>query len=94
MSFVKNSHTYLLQGIKANHPTIMSSHHIENLLKKGHVNIITQLHVLQLCETSSLDTPSEMQQVLDTYNLEVNLPIGLPPSHWEHDHNIPLILGI
>ena len=34
-----------------------------------------------------------MKQVLDTYSLMFDLPIGLPPSHGEHDHNIPLIPG-
>ena len=35
-----------------------------------------------------------MKQVLDTYSLVFDLPIGLPPSHGEHDHSIPLIPGI
>ena len=34
-----------------------------------------------------------MQKVLDTYSSVFDLPTGLPPSHGEHDHSIPLILG-
>ena len=34
-----------------------------------------------------------MQQVLDTYSLVFDLPIGLPPSRGEHDHSSPLIPG-
>ena len=58
MSFVKDSHTYLLRGIKANPPEIIISHRMEKLLKKGHVGIISQLNALQLCETLDLDPPS------------------------------------
>ena len=63
MSFVKDSHTYLLQGIKANPPEIISSHRMEKLLKKGHVGIIAQLHALELCETRAPDPPSEIQKL-------------------------------
>ena len=35
-----------------------------------------------------------MQQVLDIYSLVFDLPIGLAPSHGEHDHSIPLIPSI
>ena len=93
MSFVKDSHTYMLQGIKTNPPKIISSHRMDKLLKKGHAGIVSQLHALKLCETPALELPSEMQQVLDTYNSVFDLPIGLPPSHGEHDHSIPLIPG-
>ena len=58
MSFVKDSHTYLLQGIKANPLEIISSHRVEKLLKKGHAGIIAQLHALRLCETQAPDPPS------------------------------------
>ena len=34
--FVKDSHSYLLQGIKANPPEIINSHCMENILKQGH----------------------------------------------------------
>ena len=92
MSFVKDSHAYLQHGIKANPPNIINSHHMEKVLKKGHAGIIAQLHALILCETLNLDPPSEMKQVLNTYNSLFDLPTGLMPSRGAHDHSIPLIL--
>jgi hypothetical protein len=62
MSFVKDYHGYLLRGIKANPPEIISSHHMDNLLKKGHVGIISQLHIIQLCETWAPNPPLEMKK--------------------------------
>ena len=94
MIFFKDSHTYMLQGIKTNPLYINSSYCMDNLLKKGHSGIFSQLHSLELCEALTLDPPSEMPQVLDTYSSVFDLPTGLPPSHGEHDHNIPLISGI
>ena len=64
---------------------------MEKLLKKSHLGIIAQLHALQLCETLTIEPPSEMQQVLETYSSVFDLPIGLSPSRVEHDHSIPLI---
>ena len=61
MSFVKDSHTHLLQGIKENPRDIINSHHMENLLKKGHSDIIVQLHVIQGCETTPINPPSKLQ---------------------------------
>ena len=94
MSFVKDSHTYLVQGINTNPPAIINYHHMEKLLNKGHSCIISQLHALQLCETPTLDPPLEMKKNLDTYNSVFDLPTGLPLACGEHDHSIPLILGI
>ena len=94
MSFVKDYLTYFIKWIKTNHFYIISSHHMEKLLKKDHSRIITQLHALQGCETLTIAPPSEMQQVLDTYISVFDLPIGLPPCQGEHDHTIPLISDI
>ena len=54
MSFVKDSHTYLLWGIKANPFDIIVSHYMENLLKKSHLGIIPQFHAIQGCEIQLL----------------------------------------
>ena len=80
MSFVKDSHTYLLQEIKANPADIISSCRMEKLLKKGNSCIISQFHVIQGCETPTLDPPYKMRKVLDTYSLVFEIPRGLPPS--------------
>lgn len=47
MSFVMDSHAHILQGIKAIPLEIVSSHHMEKLLKKDHCDIITQFHAIQ-----------------------------------------------
>ena len=78
--FVKDYHAHMLQGIKANPQEIINSHHMENLLKKGHSSIITQFHAIQGCETTPLNPSSMLQQVFDTYNLVFELPIRLPPT--------------
>ena len=91
MSFVKDSHTHTLYGINDIPPDLISSQHMENLLKEGHYGIISQFYVTQGFETTPLKTLSEMKQVLDTYILVFELPIGLPPIQGEHDHNIPLL---
>ena len=41
MTFVKESHTHFLQGIKVNPPEVICSHHMEKILKKGHYGVIT-----------------------------------------------------
>jgi hypothetical protein len=43
MSFVKDSHTHLLQ---ANPLEVISSHRKEKLLKKGHSGIIAEFHAI------------------------------------------------
>ena len=58
MSSVKESHTYMLHGIKAFPPYIISSHHMENILKKGSFSIISQFHAIQGFETTP-HTPCE-----------------------------------
>ena len=46
MSSVKDSHTHILQGIKASPLEIISSYHMEKILKKGNSSIIAQLHAI------------------------------------------------
>jgi hypothetical protein len=60
MSFDKDSQTHLLQGIKANPPDIISSHYMENILKKDHSSIISQFHTIQGYEITPLDSPSKL----------------------------------
>lgn len=65
---------------------------MENLLKKVHSNIIAQFHAIQGWETTHLDPPSELQQVLDTYILVFELPTVLPSSWGEHGSQPPNLL--
>ena len=66
---------------------------MEKLLKKGHYGVIAQFHSIQGFKTTPLETSLEMEQVFSTYSLVFELPIGLPPTPWEHNHNIPLVPG-
>jgi hypothetical protein len=54
MQFDQEGHQYKFQGITANSPKIISSHRMENLLKKGHSGVITQLHSIQATQTPSV----------------------------------------
>ena len=51
MQFQHEGQQYWFQGITSGLPEIISSHHMENILKKGHLGIIVQLHSIQAVET-------------------------------------------
>jgi hypothetical protein len=51
MQFNHEGQQYKFQGITAGSPEIISSHCMENLLKKGHYGIISQLHAIHATET-------------------------------------------
>jgi hypothetical protein len=92
MQFNQEGHQYKFQGITAGSNEIISSHRMENLLKKGHSGVIAQLHAIQAIETPSV--PQDLQAILSTHQLVFSTPQGLPPSRGVHDHSIPLVLGI
>jgi hypothetical protein len=64
---------------------------MEKLLKKVHSCIISQLHSIQAVETPYVHPT--LQSILSQHHTIFQTPRGLPPSHDEHDHYIPLILG-
>ena len=47
MQFDQEGHQYKFQGITASSLEIISSHHMEKMLKKGHSGVIAQLHAIQ-----------------------------------------------
>jgi hypothetical protein len=51
MQFDQEGHQYKFQGINASSPKVISSHRMENMLKKGHSGVIAQLHAIQATET-------------------------------------------
>jgi hypothetical protein len=51
MQFDQEGQQYKFQGITIGSPEIISSHHMEKMLKKGHSGIISQLHVIQATKT-------------------------------------------
>ena len=66
---------------------------MEKLLKKGHSIIISQFHAIQGYDTTPLDLPLALQQVLDTYISLFERPTRLPPTRGEDDQSIPLLPG-
>jgi hypothetical protein len=62
---------------------------MENLLKKCHYNIISQLHVIQAIETPFM--LQDLQSILSKNQVIFSTPQGLHPSHGFHDHPIPLV---
>ena len=54
MEFDQEGHQYRFQGIIVGSPDIISSHCMENLLKKGHSRVISQLHAIQATKTPSV----------------------------------------
>jgi hypothetical protein len=89
MQFDQEGHQYKFQGIIVGSPKIISSHRMENLLKKGHSSVITQLHAIQATERPSV--PQDLQAILSKHQLVFSTPQGLPLSRGVHDHSIPLI---
>ena len=88
MQFDQEAHQYKFQGIIVGSPEIISSHRMENLLKKGHSSVIAQLHAIHATKTPSV--PQDLKTILSKHELVFSTPQGLPPSHGVHDHSIPL----
>eukprot|EP00253_Pinus_taeda_P010028 PITA_10028 len=93
MSFKQNNHTHTLRGLQVGAPSIISSHKMEKLLKKGNHGVVAQFNVIQGVETKQPPLHLEMQQILNSHLPVFDNPQGLPPSRGEHDHNITLVLG-
>eukprot|EP00253_Pinus_taeda_P026265 PITA_26265 len=91
MSFKQNNSTHTLHGLQAVAPSIISSHRMEKLLKKGHHGVIAQFNAIQAIETKSLSIHPEMQWILNNQLLVFNKPHEIPPSRGEHDHSISLV---
>jgi hypothetical protein len=91
MHFQQEGQRYQFQGLIVGSFEIISSHHMENLLKKGHAGIIAQLHSIQVVETPFVHP--DLQAILSKHQFVFSTPQGLPPSHGVHDHSIPLVPG-
>eukprot|EP00253_Pinus_taeda_P012385 PITA_12385 len=93
MRFKQNNSTHTLRGLQAGAPSIINSHRMEKLLKKGHHGVIAQFNAIQGVETKSLPIHPEMQQILNNHLPVFDKPHELPPSRGEHDHSIILVPG-
>eukprot|EP00253_Pinus_taeda_P026929 PITA_26929 len=93
MSFKQNNSTHTFCGLQAGAPSIISSHRMEKLLKKGHHGVIAQFNTIQAVEPNSLPIHPEMQHILNNHLPVFDKPHELPPSRGEHDHSITLVPG-
>jgi len=93
MSFKHNGHTHTLCGIQENTPTIIKSHKMEKLLKKGHHGVVGQFNVIQAIESIPSYIYPYLQNVLIHHVQVFEKSKELPPSRGEHDHSIPLTPG-
>jgi hypothetical protein len=62
---------------------------MENILKKDHSGIISQLHYIQEIETSFVHP--DLQAILSKHQVIFSTPRGLSSSRGVHDHSIPLV---
>jgi hypothetical protein len=92
MQFQWEGKQYKFQGITRGSLEITSSHRMENLLKKGHSSIISQLLSIQAVETPSVHP--DLKSILSQHQVIFTTPCGLPPSHCVHDYCIPLVSRI
>jgi hypothetical protein len=67
---------------------IISSHRMENLIKKGHYGIISKLYSIEVVEIPPLHL--EHQAILSLHPTIFQTPQGLLPSHRDHDHSFNL----
>lgn len=93
MSLKWNGQTHTLYGFQASSPTIISSHRMENLLKKGHHGVISQFNDIQAIESNPSNIHPYLQNVLSHHQHLFEKPMKLPPSRAKNDHSIYLILG-
>ena len=79
MSFKRNNFTHTLRGLQAGAPSIISSHRMEKLLKKGHHGVVAQFNAIQVVDTKSLPIHPKMQQILNNHLSVFDKPHELPP---------------
>jgi hypothetical protein len=80
MQFDQEGQKYKFQGINAGSPEIISSHRMENLLKKGHSGAISQLHAIQATKTPSVS--QDLQSILSKHQVVFFHSPGTPSFPW------------
>jgi hypothetical protein len=76
MQFQQEGQQYKFQGITTGSPEIISSHRMENLLKKGHSGIISQLHSIHVVETPFVHP--DLQSILSHHQVVFTTPKNFP----------------
>ena len=51
MTFKQNNYTHTLRGLQVGAPSIISSHRMEKLLKKGNHGVVAQFNAIEAVET-------------------------------------------
>jgi hypothetical protein len=72
MQFNQEGQKYKFQGITSSSLEIISSHHMEKMLKKGNSSIISQLHAIQETETPFL--LQDLQSILSKHQVVFSTP--------------------
>jgi hypothetical protein len=72
MQFQQEGNKYQFQDLIVGSPEIISSHLMENILKKGHSGIISQLHSIQVVETPSMHP--DLQAILSKNQVVFSTP--------------------
>jgi hypothetical protein len=91
MQFNQEGQQYKFHGITTGSLEIISSHHMEKMLKKGHSGITSQLHSIQATKTPFVS--HDLQSILSKHQMVFSTLQGLHPSRGVHDHSIPLVPG-
>jgi hypothetical protein len=68
MSFIQEGHVHNLLGLQEGSPEIVSSHHMEKSLNKGHSGIIAQVNAIQVMDDPTQEIHLELQLVLDKHH--------------------------
>ena len=80
MQFQQEGQQYKFQGITTRSPEIISSHHMENILRKGHSCIISKLHYIHVVQTPFVHP--NLHSILSHHQVVFNTPKELPPFPW------------
>jgi hypothetical protein len=80
MQFQQEGQQYNFQDITTGSPEIISSHRMENILKKGHLGIIAQLHSIHDLETPFVHP--DLQSILSRHQFVFTNPKELLPFPW------------
>jgi hypothetical protein len=78
MQFEQDSQQYKFQGISTSSPEIISSHQMENILKKGHSGIISQLKQFKPLRYHMCILTSNLSSLNTKINFSLPMAFPLP----------------
>ena len=92
MQFSVNGKKHTFKGLQTGSLNIISSYHMENLLKNNSHGVIAHLHSIQIQPSVVSITSLVVQHILDQYACVNVEPMYFPTSRLG-DHHIPLLPG-